>query len=117
MQNAESSVLDLAYRSVADQHRRYILRYLRDTADEVVQLDELVDHVVQEETNSRTPDRESVRIDLYHVHLPLLADAGVIDFDSRTEEVRYRSHSSVETLLDGEFSVHADGGEIEGEHG
>lgn len=107
-------VPDEAYRSVADQRRRHVLSYLRDTSTQTAALDDLVDYVVEQETNSPAPDRESVKIDLYHVHLPLLADAGAIDFDSRTETVCYRTKPSVETLLDAGFLDHTDESEIEG---
>lgn len=113
MQNSESQFLDLTYRSVADQRRRHALRYLRDVSAETAALEDLVDYAVQQETNSPAPDREAVQIDLYHVHLPLLDEAGAIDFDSRTETGRYRNHSTVETLLDS-LPGHAAEGKTEG---
>lgn len=97
MATSARPVLDAMYRSVTDQRRRTVLSYLRDIEGETASLDELVEHVVDEETNS--PDRESVRVDLYHCQLPLLADTGVVEFDSRSETVRYRSSPVIESVL------------------
>jgi len=97
-----TSYLDAVYRSLANKRRRYILTFLRESEAEVTRLDDLVDYVVQQETHSPSPDRETIRIDLYHVHLPLLADAGVIDFDARSEMVQYNGHERIEDELDRE---------------
>lgn len=88
------------YRCIASERRRHVLAYLRESDRETESLDDLVEHVVSRESDSPPPDRERVAIDLYHCHLPVLADADVVDFDSRTETVRYRGHERVEALLD-----------------
>lgn len=89
------------YRSVARERRRRVLAYLREAETTTKSLTAVVDAVIERKTNSPTPDRESVRLDLYHVHLPLLDDAGVVDFDNTSETVRYRGDSKIEALLDG----------------
>ncbi|MDF9745046.1 DUF7344 domain-containing protein [Natrinema salsiterrestre] len=91
--------LDDVYQSVANQRRRTVLTYLEEASDDAASLDQLVDHVVDQETHSPGPDRESVLIDLYHCQLPMLDEAGVIDFDSQTETVQYRGHREVERLF------------------
>jgi len=91
---------DPVYRCLANEHRRTVLACLRDWEDQAVSLDDLVDAVVERETNSPTPDSETVAIELYHSHLPMLATHGVIDFDERTETIRYSGHSEIERILD-----------------
>lgn len=95
------STVDSLYRCVADRHRRQLLTYLRETENGTATVDELVDYVVRQEVNSPAPDRASVAVDIYHLHLPLLADEGVVEFDARTERVQYTSRPDVERRLDG----------------
>jgi len=91
--------LDDVYQSVANQRRRTVLTYLREASDDMASLDQLVDHVVDQETHSPGTDRESVTIDLYHCQLPMLDEVGVIDFDSQTETVQYRGNPEIERLF------------------
>jgi len=90
---------DSLYRSLAHQRRRHLLRYLQTAEESVIKLDTLVEDIVQKESDSLTSDKESIRIDLYHVHLPLLNEKGVIDFDHRSETVRYQGHQRLEAEL------------------
>jgi DNA-binding transcriptional ArsR family regulator len=43
---------------------------------------------------------ESLRTELIHTHLPYLEDRKVLEYDARSEMIRYRSHSVVETVLE-----------------
>ena len=94
--------LDSACRCLANERRQTVVAAIRDTEDGTASLDDLVDHVVERETDSPAPDRETVAIELYHRHLPMLADHRVVDFDERTETVAYRAQSEIERLLDAE---------------
>lgn len=87
--------LDDLLKLLADRRRRYVLYYLDDAEDDVVTLDELSDHVAdRREAWSANTDGtgvvalERVRVGLHHNHLPRLADAGLIDYDGRTQTVR-----------------------------
>lgn len=82
-------VLDL----LANSRRRDVLYYLASTeltdvgtlAEEMAALDEgcSVDEVPQE-------NRKRIQIELVHMHLPKLDDAGAIEFDPRSEIIRCR---------------------------
>jgi len=98
----ERPTLDAAHRCLANERRRTVIDYLRADDDGTASLDDLIDHVIDQETNSPAPNRERVAIDLYHVSLPMLADYGVIDFDERTETVRYRPSPDLERVMDRE---------------
>jgi hypothetical protein len=85
---------------IANPVRRAALGYLVENGDAAVGLEQLVvgaaDHgapSVARATHERT-SRE-----LYHVHLPKLADIGVVDFDRRHGTVRYRPDEVLEALL------------------
>ncbi|WP_167837282.1 DUF7344 domain-containing protein [Halosimplex halophilum] len=88
------------YRILAHRRRRQLLRYLQDAEDKVAQVDTLVECIAQEASDSPPPDRRSIRIGLYHHQLPFLDEKGVIDFDHRSETVRYRSHPKLEAELE-----------------
>jgi DNA-binding transcriptional ArsR family regulator len=45
------------------------------------------------------PPRDTVRIGLVHVHLPVLEEAGLVEFDHRSRTVRYRRSQLAEELL------------------
>lgn len=75
------------------QHCRPVLRYLRESTDGVAPVSEIANEI-----NGRDPERVAIR--LHHSTLPRLKDAGVIDYDTRTDIVRYQGHSDLERLLD-----------------
>lgn len=50
----------------------------------------------------RDKHQENIRIDLHHVHLPQMAENGVIDYDARSEMVRSRINTSVLATVDQE---------------
>lgn len=90
--------VDAAFRLLADETRRDALALLSTTPDGVASLSELADAVT-----ARSPaaeDREQASIRLHHVVLPQLADAGVVDYDPRSETVRYYGEPALEALLD-----------------
>ncbi|UTF52000.1 hypothetical protein NGM29_09270 [Natronosalvus rutilus] len=41
---------------------------------------------------------ERLLLDLYHNHLPKLEEAGLVEYDDRTETVRYHPNDHVEKL-------------------
>lgn len=85
-------------RSLADDHRRYVIEYLSETDGEVASLNELVDYVATHCSDAFGPEEVAIR--LHHVCLPKLDDAGLLEYDSRSETVRYRPEPLVEDLLD-----------------
>ena len=98
--NGDQVALDETLKLVADQTRRRLLWRLDGASELSVELlaDELADHgETQTDGGTRADGRRTVEVALCHVHLPRLADAGVIDYDreagtveptDRTEAVR-----------------------------
>lgn len=85
--------LDVLLTVLSNHRRRETLYYLRER--DVAELDELCRYLVEASsetpTTSVTDDRlERTKTAVVHTDLPMLREAGVIDFDSRTETVRYR---------------------------
>ncbi|WP_458205625.1 DUF7344 domain-containing protein [Haladaptatus sp. NG-SE-30] len=66
---------------------------------EEVRPDELVSHLIQEDTSVTPDDTTWVKLELHHKHLPKLAAAGVIDYDRRDETVRYHGGKTLEDAV------------------
>ncbi|WP_231188259.1 hypothetical protein [Haladaptatus sp. DYF46] len=95
--------LDTIFDVLSHSRRRQILSYLSQTEDNLVTVAELVTVISKHESESemsvqRTQD-DAVGIALRHNHLPKLADAGVIEFDTRSETIQYQAHPNVEKYL------------------
>lgn len=101
-QSLATSEVDLLFEVLADRRRRLVLGYLESTDDGVAEYDELVDHVLAgTSTDAAEPDaRKRIAADLHHRHLPKLADSDLIEYDRRSETVRYRGAEAVPELLD-----------------
>ena len=82
--------LDSLFEVLADGHRRRVLDYLDDTDDEVATFSDLVDHVADRGGEETPADRDRIAVNLHHNHLPKLESAGVLEWDPRSEMVRYR---------------------------
>lgn len=75
---------DVAFSLLDHRVRRYVLYYLTRRAA-TAELCELVDQIAAWEGG--TGDRDRLTTSLYHVHLPTLAERGVITFDETTRRV------------------------------
>lgn len=99
----DPTVRDAFHRALAHHRRRTALACLVDneTAGAVA---DLAEDVAEREHNTaitEIPDDEvqQIHLTLYHIHLPKLAEAGLIDYDWRSSTVRYRDHPRVEEWL------------------
>jgi hypothetical protein len=84
------------FKVLADPHRRYTMYYLATMDGETVDFPSLVETLNERVTTSS----ERLEIDLRHVHLPKLADHNLIEYDERSETIRYRGGERVETVLE-----------------
>lgn len=94
----DSQAIDTTLRALADEQRRLVIRYLRETPGGITSYDELQSHLTSQSSAEFTPREAAIR--LHHVLLPALADAGIIEHDPQSETVRYQPHSLVESVLD-----------------
>lgn len=83
------------------QHCRPLFQYFREASEEVASVPELADELLDEEEDS-----EQVKIQLQHSTLPRLEDVGVIEYEPRSNTVRYHGDPELEALLNAirEFS-------------
>lgn len=79
-------------RLLADERRRTVLAVLAERSTPL-SVKELASAVVERETvgSGRDIDRQDeVLLTLHHVHLPLLDDVGVVDYDAEEHRVELR---------------------------
>jgi hypothetical protein len=85
------------------KQRREIITYFDQKTTDCVSRDDLVEYLVSSNSKrgaTSAEHRERVTIGLLHNHLPRLADAGMLEYDQRSETVRYWGDSRLETLLE-----------------
>lgn len=99
------SHLNWYFDALSDRRRRHALYYLNDHRGESVSVSTVARHVKALETEY-SPDTlveedfADVLHELYHDHLPRLADYGIVDYDSRSGEVQFdRSSRGLMMLL------------------
>lgn len=89
--------LDATFALLADERRRDVVRYFRDAEHDVASLSQLADYRVDRPNGAG--DLELARTALHHAGLPKLADAGVVQYDARSETVRYEGAPMAERCL------------------
>ncbi|MFU8866690.1 hypothetical protein [Natronococcus sp.] len=100
-QITQSISTENALEIVANSERRSVLTRLRDSENNVVTLNKLVDHITSENPPPEPAGvgrSEQIVLKLEHTHLPKLADIGLIEYDDRTDTVRYHPDERVEKL-------------------
>ncbi len=92
------------HRLLADGQRRFVIESLRTASGGVeTTLDELTDHLVRaaERTDTEHVDgQRDLRCRLHHVHLPMLSDAGLLEYDAEAKRVRLGSEWAVTATVE-----------------
>jgi hypothetical protein len=92
---------EAALRLFADEDRRSIIAALVDHEENVVSLQDLTHQVATEPSPGGAASvQNGSRVALKHNHLPRLDDTGVIEYDWRSDTVRYHPNERVERLLE-----------------
>ncbi|MBX0288415.1 hypothetical protein EGH22_18960 [Halomicroarcula sp. F28] len=80
------------HRLLADEQRRFVITSLQTARSGVdMTLDEITAHLERAAERTRSEhigSRRDLRCRLHHVHLPMLADAGLLDYDAEKKRVR-----------------------------
>ena len=87
--------VDEILRLLVDSRRRTIISVLETTEENWIPLAELVS-----ECSSRESTAVDWHLELHHVHLPLLDDLGLADYDRHDEMIRYYQCELVSEILD-----------------
>ncbi len=90
-------------KAIAHHQRREILRFLMDSSDATTTIDDLVKYLksreIEQTGNHPGCSSTEIKISLHHIHLPKLEEAGLIEYDQRSEELRYWRHAVLEDIL------------------
>lgn len=90
----------------ASRRCRCVLYYFLDTDSDTSSLDELCDYVLTHDPEAS--EETSVTTGLYHTTLPKLEEFGVIDYDDRSETIRFRGAREWEPILSSIREVEAE---------
>lgn len=96
---------DTVHSLLSNRRRRWLLEHLTSRSDDVATLDELCEHLVAAEVEMSedyvpsSDHREEIETSLVHIHLPKLSAVGVLEYDDRSETVRYYGDERLETHL------------------
>lgn len=103
---AKPSTLDLdtVFEVLSDRRRRYALYVLHRSEDGAMTIDRLGRRVIRMEKEDRTAadEQRSERMadEFRQRHLPKLIDAGIVEYDERSETVCYHRRPALEEWLE-----------------
>lgn len=78
------------------RQRRWVMSFFDESDHETAHLDELVQSLLARDDDTTESDR--VRLNLHHKTLPVLANAGLVEYDDLTRRVRYRADPCAEAV-------------------
>lgn len=78
----------------ATPHCRPILTYFRESSSDTAVLSEVIDEIAKQADE----ERKQVSLQLHHSALPRLAKIEYLDYDKRSDTVRYHGHPELETI-------------------
>ena len=73
------------YRALAHDDRRELFRYLGQVRE--ARIKDVEHHLLDRASESAEEERDSIRIMLYHVHIPKLTEAGLLSWDRQEDRV------------------------------
>jgi hypothetical protein len=85
--------IDDVFELLSNDCRRRICLFLCRAGVEVATLEDLVEALAPEATEA---ERDRLAINLHHRHLPKLDEAGIVDYDPRSNTARYWGQPTVE---------------------
>lgn len=90
--------VDSLFHVLADECRRHVIRYFVTEEADVADVEDLVAYVRDHHRKDLT--HEELQHRFHHFTLPKLAEHDVIEFDARSETVRYRGSPILAELLE-----------------
>lgn len=93
--------IDAVLELLANKERRMLLAYFLENDDTDVDVEELVKYIMARKAKrtGNQPGHDQVYTALMHIHIPKLADVGLIEYDERSEHLRYWGNALLEDWL------------------
>nr|WP_317176075.1 hypothetical protein [Halovivax sp. KZCA124] len=90
--------LDAILDILANERRRALLEYLWEEPDNSGSFEEATRYTIAKIGRKRgvQPNHDDILVDLHHRQLPKMVDAGVIDYDIRSQSIRYHENERLE---------------------
>ncbi|WP_144926784.1 DUF7344 domain-containing protein [Halorubrum salsamenti] len=98
MREYTSEEIDQRFALLDKYERRCIIHFLREAETDRVSISDVVSHLQKQDSIADEYDKLAVA--LHHNHFPQLGMIGVVDYDPRSETVRYGDDDLVEALLE-----------------
>lgn len=94
--------VDSELKVIASRERRKVVDHFLTADTEVASVEVLSCKLARakvDDAPGEAPSTETVKAALHHVHLPKLADHGLVEYDAQSGTVRYRPDERVEALV------------------
>ncbi len=97
MNDSKDRILKL----LASKERRKVIEYFDRHDVESATMEILTSHLARAKvgSNGETPSTDAAKAELHHVHLPKLEAYGVVEYDSRSGEIRYHPDEQMEAIV------------------
>lgn len=92
--------LDELLSILGDYQRRALLECLWQQPDSTASVQDVAAYLlpkVEQNEDDATTHRD-VQVELQHHHLPKLVDAGILEYDRRSQSIRYHKNERLETV-------------------
>mgnify|MGYP000247518295 CR=1 FL=1 len=107
MQEYTTREIDRRFALLKQYERRCIIHFLQETESGHAEFSNVVSHLQKQDP---TPDEsDKIATTLHHTHLPQLATIDVLEYDSRSQTIRYHGDDLVETLMESTPETHIPG--------
>ncbi|WP_128478865.1 DUF7344 domain-containing protein [Halorussus pelagicus] len=99
--NDDPDLMDRSLALLASEERRKVIEYFDRNDTESASVEALMEYLVRTkvETDGGAPSTSKPKAELHHVHLPKLAEYGVVEYDARSGEVRYCPDEKLEAIV------------------
>ena len=94
--------VDQVLELLGQYQRREIVRQLRNAPGQTHSVDDLMEYLeaVDRQRSGEAPGKDHLLSVFVHIHGPKLEDAGLVDYDMHSRDVRYYPDERVEAMLD-----------------
>ena len=94
--------VDTILELLSHYHRRTVLRTLSEHTEDVVEFDVVIDELaaIESDEGGDSVEESKITSTLLHQHCPKLREAGIIDYDVRSDEIRYYGNERIEIALE-----------------
>lgn len=90
-------LFDTLFLALADEQRRQVLQYFQTTANNTASVEELITYTLKEGSDDESHDQ--LELMFHHSTLPKLANLGFVEYDDRSQTVRYYGSPVLERAL------------------